>query len=261
MKISRILLLFFLLVSLCGCQQKVITFVQYNVGVFNKYRDSSIEVVADAIKEMGADVVTLNEIDSCTTRTGKVDQLAVFSECMGGWNYHYASAMSYKGGAYGVGVASSPFLEVLSADEVSLPIFSGSEPRAMAVVEYDDFILCSAHLDYIDDAPREQVKVINHYVDSVYADCTKPIFLAGDFNSVPGSETIELVRQTWVQLTPEKYSYPSHAPDRCIDYIFVRPNGKDVSVKRVDIPTTLNSVNLSTASDHLPVVLTVLIKR
>ena len=92
-----------LALAACRTEQKhTVTFVQYNVGVFDKYEASGFEAVANAVRELGADAVTLNEIDSCTTRTGVVDQLAVFAETMGDWKFHYASAIPYKGGAYGL---------------------------------------------------------------------------------------------------------------------------------------------------------------
>ena len=72
-----------LAIALAACQQpKVYTFVQYNVGAFSKYDSSGVEAIADAIREIKADAVTLNELDSCTTRTGRVDQLAAFAREM-----------------------------------------------------------------------------------------------------------------------------------------------------------------------------------
>jgi len=234
--------------------------VQYNVGAFRKYDSSSIEAVARVVREMKADAVTFNEVDSCTTRTGKVDQMAAFAGEMGEWNRYYAAAMPYRGGAYGVGVASRPELEIVRQDRIALPKLDGHEPRAVAVVEYKDFVLCSTHLDLTLESQLGQVKVINHYIDSLCADCGKPVFLGGDFNCFPDSEPVALLKETWTLLTPETVSFPSHAPDICIDYIFVRPNGRKVTVKETSIPQTLQTADLSTASDHLPVALTVTIE-
>ena len=252
-----------LAMSLFACkteQKNTLTFVQYNVGVFDKYEASGFEAVANAVRELGADVVTLNEVDSCTTRTGEVDQLAKFAETMGQWNHHYASAMPYKGGAYGVGVASRPELTIVRTDKEALPKLDGREYRAVAVVEYEDFVLCSTHLDLTLESQLGQIAVLNHYMDSLYADTNKPVFLGGDFNAFPDSEPITLMQKTWQLLTPVTNSFPSHAPDRCIDYVFVRPNGKKVTVEAAEIPVALQTVDLATASDHLPVVLTVTIR-
>lgn len=261
MRITGFLAVACLCAGLFACQsEREYTFVQYNVGVFDKYDSSSVEAVARAVKEMGAVAVTLNEVDSCTNRTGKVDQLAAFAEAMGGWNRYYASAMPYNGGAYGVGVTADPSLKIVRTDRISLPELDGREPRAVAVVEYEDFVLCSTHLDLTPESQLGQVKALNHYVDSVYAGCGKPVFIGGDFNCFPDSEPIALMKQTWTLLTPEAFSFPSHAPDRCIDYIFVRPYGHEVTVKETSIPQSLQTADLATASDHLPVLLTVTVR-
>lgn len=116
MKILRFSTLICVVTILLACQQqKSYTFVQYNVGAFSKYDGSSVDAVASAVKEMKADVVSLNELDSCTTRTGCVDQLAEFAAAMGDWNHQFGAAIPYKGGAYGVGVAS-PSLHMLRTD-------------------------------------------------------------------------------------------------------------------------------------------------
>ena len=236
------------------------TMVQYNVGVFSKFDGSDVAAVADAVKEMAADVVTLNELDSCATRTGNVYQLKEFAKAMGDWKYHYASAMPYQGGAYGVGVASRPEWNIVRTDKVILPKYDGQEPRALAVVEYDDFVICSTHLDLTEQAQLGQVASICNYINTHYADCRKPIFLGGDFNCLPDSRPMAYLRQSWALLTPRTETYPSTEPKKSIDFILVKKNGNIVDVERTSVPRTLQTVDLATASDHLPVVLTVTIK-
>jgi endonuclease/exonuclease/phosphatase family metal-dependent hydrolase len=263
MKLTKIFAMAAMAMGLFACKpaEKVsLTIVQYNVGAFSKYEGSGIDAIVTAVKEMGADAVTFNEVDSCTTRTGVVDQLASYAQGMGEWNQYYAAAMPYKGGAYGVGVAAKPELEVVRTDKIALPQLDGREPRAVAVVEYKDFVLCSTHLDLTLESQLGQVKTINEYMDSHYADCGKPVFIGGDFNCFPDSEPIALMKETWTLLTPVTNSFPSHAPDRCIDFIFARPNGKKINVEYTEIPETLQTANLATASDHLPVVLKVTIE-
>lgn len=259
MKIGRIALLFLMTLTLYGCcteEKHSLTLVQYNVGVFNKSDGSSIDVIARAVKEMDADAVTLNELDSCAIRTGGVYQLEAFARVMGGWNHHYASAMPFQGGAYGVGIASDPSLKIVRTGKVSLPRINGYEPRAMAVVEYEDFILASTHLDLTPESRLAQVEVINHYMDSVYRDAVKPIFIGGDFNCEPDSEPILLMKKSWTILSVTSFTYPSDNPRTCIDYIFVRPQGHKVTMRRAEVPSSLESVGLDVASDHLPVVVT-----
>ena len=59
-----------------GCKNKeaypkpkgTLRIVQYNVGAFSKEIDNSIPMIADMMKEIHADALSLNELDSCNTR-------------------------------------------------------------------------------------------------------------------------------------------------------------------------------------------------
>lgn len=258
-----LIMVFLLLAASCAQREEIsITLVHYNVGVFSKTDSSSVEAVADAVRELDADIVSLNELDSCALRTGSTDQLGLFAAAMGEWNSNFAAAMPFMGGKYGVGVASSPDFEVLKTDVLHLPRFSGTEPRAVSVVEFEDFVLASTHLDYKSaEVQIAQIEVVNHYVDSLYASSSKPIILCGDFNCLPESEPVSLMEQTWQKISPSQPTYPAVSPEKCIDYIFVRPNGNKIHVDSASVPTTLTHADLSTVSDHLPVVVNVTIRR
>ena len=246
----------------CTRNEIELRLAHYNVGVFGKTEASSIDVIADMMKEIEADVVSLNELDSCTTRTGLVDQLAVMSEKMGDWGSHYASAMPYRGGAYGIGVTFNPKFKVVRQEKVPLPKFDGAEPRALAVVEFEDFIFATCHLDYTTEASQlGQVAVINEYADSVYREAEKPFFLCGDFNCEPGSAPISLMQQTWSLISATDLTYPADNPRKCIDYIFVRPGKSQVKVRESKVYTGFATGDVKTDSDHLPVFADVVIVR
>lgn len=236
-------------------EPKVYTLVQYNVGAFHKYVEDGIPPVVEVVKELKADALTLNEVDSCATRTGGVDQLAEFARLMGGWHHLFAKAMPFQGGGYGVGVASAPELKVLNEYTVPLSRYDGHEPRAMAVVEYEDFVLCSTHLDLTENAQIGQIQEINTFINKIYAD--KPIILGGDFNCRPGSAPYELMKLNWQVLSRGTESYPSTNPDRCIDYFFGRPAGKVLKVISTRVPRKLENSDVTISSDHLPIVLTI----
>ena len=60
--------------------------MSYNIGCFGKYITSvtdNVKMVADMIKEIEADVVTLNELDSINTRHN-VNEVALLAEGVGG---------------------------------------------------------------------------------------------------------------------------------------------------------------------------------
>lgn len=75
MKLSGKLATLFLascaILSLDSCSyksQKALRVVQYNVGAFAKEIENSIPMISDMMKELGADVISLNELDSCNRR-------------------------------------------------------------------------------------------------------------------------------------------------------------------------------------------------
>ena len=235
-------------------EENVIRLVQYNVGAFRKSGGSSLTMIADMMKELNADVVSLNEVDSCTTRTSKINQIASFSYAMGGWNGYFAKAMDHMGGAYGVAVSSSANLAPLKTYSVKLPQGDDSEPRAMAVVEFSDFIFASTHLGLTDSSQMQQLNTINNWFATKYPSTSKPIFLCGDFNNTPSSELIAEVKKTWKNAsTTGAYTMPSNNPRKVIAYIFVRSADQAVRIVKTAVPKQFNSGTVATASDHLPV--------
>lgn len=262
MKKATFLVSILALLALISCAQNEVELriAHYNVGAFNKTSESSVDVIADMMTEIGADVVSVNEVDSCTTRTGLVDQLAQMAVKMGDWDCHYAAAMPYKGGAYGVGITYNPALKIVKKDRVALPKLLGTEPRVLAVAEFEDFVFATCHLDYKNEETQlGQIAVINEYVDSVYGSADKPFFLCGDFNCKPESTPISVMQETWTLISATDLTYPAVNPRKCIDFIFVRPGKTQVKVVGSKVYTDFTTGNVETASDHLPVVADVVI--
>ena len=93
--IKNITILFFLLLSLSvsACSKDDFTpaypksegvtrLVSYNVGVFAKYAKSGYKMTARMMKELDADAVCMQELDSCTTRTKHVFQVKRFVKAL-----------------------------------------------------------------------------------------------------------------------------------------------------------------------------------
>lgn len=242
-------------------EEGVIRLVQYNVGAFRKSGGSSLTMIADMMKELNADAVSLNEVDSCTTRTGKINQLASFSYAMGGWSGFFAKAMDHTGGSYGVAVSFKSSLTPLKTYSVNLPQGDDSEPRAMAVVEFADFIFASTHLGLTNSAQMLQLSTINNWFSAKYPSTSKPIFLCGDFNNTPSSDLISEVKKTWRNAsTTGAYTMPSNNPRKVIDYIFVRSSDPSVRVVKTAVPKDFSTGTVATASDHLPVYVDIKLK-
>ena len=228
-------------------EERPLTLLTYNVGVFSKFEDNSIPEVADVIRGAGASLVALNELDSCNRRHA-VFQLEELANELGDWSFQFASAFPFAGGAYGNGVVSRD--KVISRYIVPLPQSDGSEPRSVAVVETDRCVFASVHLDYVgENSQRDQVAALNEWFKAVYAGAKKPVFLCGDFNARPDSETIRLMREDWTQLSGTDYTYSTTNPAECIDYVFAYKDASPVKV----ISSEVLTAGTETLSDHFPV--------
>lgn len=229
----------------CGTRLTVMT---YNVGAFGKYMEDSTSDVAEIIRSCGADMVALNELDSCNRRH-PVHQVEKLAEELGGWYFRFGSAFPFAGGAYGNGVVSES--EIICSERVLLPMSDGAEQRSLVVAETKHCVLAAVHLDHKGErASLDQVLFINNWFTDNYSEYAKPVLLCGDMNSVPGSEVIRELEKSWEMLTGTVPTYPSESPEICIDYIFrlkSSPKVRLISTEVISIPAA------STASDHLPV--------
>lgn len=239
-------------------KEGVTRIVSYNVGVFNKFTPDDYPMIAAMMHEIDADAICLNELDSCTTRTGGIFQLGHFARLMGGWDCNYGAAMPYAGGKYGAGIASRE--KALRTFSVILEKGDGAEPRVLVVSEFETFVLATAHLDHVSARQRRaQAATINRIMRNEYGNSPKPVFLGGDMNARPDSETLRILRSAWDVLTPEEPTCPSRNPRMCIDYIMQLRNGVPCEAVTARVLRRFRSGKVRNASDHLPVMLDVIL--
>lgn len=226
--------------------------VSYNVGVFSKFMSNSTSMIADMLTEVKADVVTLNELDSCNTRHN-VNQAEALAKYMG-WQWYFGRAMAYRDGAYGNGVILPAGVKVLRKYTVPLSKSTGSEPRSIAVVETDKYVIGGAHLDYsTEEAVLTQVNEVNEWAEKNYKNYDKPVFFCGDMNSVPDSKAIANLKEKWTILSALEPTIPCTSPTKCIDYIFWLNGSAEVSKVSAHTMTNFNKGDVAKASDHLPI--------
>lgn len=232
--------------------RKKVTLFTYNVGVFSKYTDDSTPAVADLIAAAGADIAALNELDSCNRRHN-VHQLEALADILGGWNHHFASAISFAGGSYGNGIVTKDGIS--SSYKLMLPVFDGSESRSVAVVETKDYVFASTHLDHKGEyAGVEQARIINKWFEQRYSGESRPVFLCGDMNSRPDGTAVGVLLEKWDNISGDAPTYPSDSPRSCIDYIFCLKSARPIISADAVL---LSSADISSVSDHLPVVVSV----
>lgn len=203
--------------------------------------------IADVINRINPHIVALQEVDSATYRMNGIDVLQLLAEKTNMF-HSYGPAIDFQGGKYGNAVLSRD--KQLSVEYIPLP--GRQERRSLLMVEFKDYKIYCTHLNNAFAGDRHgSVMIINYEA----RDVNKPIFLAGDINDTPGSRTLELLSENWIQLSGNEFTFRSDAPEKCIDYIF--------GLKHADFCYEIIRqvvVNEPVASDHLPVFVDIRVK-
>jgi endonuclease/exonuclease/phosphatase family metal-dependent hydrolase len=212
--------------------------------------DDSVDLTRAAriINSLEPDLVALQEIDSVTERTRHTDQAAVLGS-LTDMHAVFGDFMEYQGGKYGMALLSRHPIEHFQNHR--LP--GNTEPRSVltALVRHastgTEMLFVGIHLY---STAQERLAQAQTLVD-LMRDTIVPVILAGDFNSTPESEVIDLLRHHWH--IPDKgddnFTFPSIDPDREIDFIMFRPRAAfEILESRV--------IHEPLASDHRPVLLT-----
>lgn len=214
--------------------------MSYNVrngkGMDNK---RNLNRTAAVIRAAQPDVVALQEIDSVTRRSEGNDVAAVLGrKCS---MYHtFSKAIDYDGGGYGVALLSRE--KPVAVQRFALP--GREEARTLLYVEFEQYAVVSTHLSLTAEDRMASLAVI----DSVATMCTKPIYIAGDWNATSESAFGRALGEKMQYLTDTKAcTFPADSPDRVIDYI-VAPHAQVVEVLRREV------VNEPMASDHRPII-------
>jgi endonuclease/exonuclease/phosphatase family metal-dependent hydrolase len=232
-------------------QQNNITLkiLTYNVrnckGLDNK---TDFQRTAEVIKQCKADCVTLQELDSATTRLNKavaLNELALRT----GMFATYRGSINLQGGKYGIGILTSG--KPVNTDYLALP--GKEEQRSLLIVETKNYVICCTHLSL---TPQDRITSVQMIAEKLQK-YSKPVFLAGDLNSQPNSKEIALLKKDFTILNdPSKPTFPADHPDRCIDYLLAKKNpGQSIKMIASEI------VEEPLASDHRPVWVKVKVKR
>jgi endonuclease/exonuclease/phosphatase family metal-dependent hydrolase len=198
--------------------------------------------IARVIRDSGADIVCIQELDEHLPRSGFRYQSREL-EGATGLRMIFQRTIDLRLAGYGIAVGSR-----FSVEEIrnhALP--STGEPRGCVEVRLGTpggrvHVLC-AHLGLSDEERVLQVDAIATRI----RDLSGPILLAGDFNEPPASRAVcQLIAESrLIDASPDGgATFPADAPGSRIDYVFHSPAVKVTSARVVD----------TQASDHLPVV-------
>ncbi len=234
---------------LAGSAQTVVRVAAYNIK-HGRGMDDRVDLsrIAAVLRSLDADVITLQEVDDRTERTGGVDQVEVLADLLGYEGVH-GPHRPYQGGFYGNAVLTR--LPIQRQRTHSIPPASGS---ALTVHEVEVLLsderlpslsVVSVHLAGSDHERMAQADSVTSY----FAGRTTPVVLAGDFNGRPGSPVLTRLARDWTIVVKDgpPFTYPSDAPDREIDFVMLR------STDPIEI-VSHRVVDEAVASDHRPLI-------
>lgn len=215
-----------------------------------------LERIARVILAADPHVVSLQEVDSVTRRTGGVDAPGRLAD-LTGLAVRYAKAMDYDGGGYGVAVLSR--LPIASFRALPLPADSSHEPRTVAELRAAlprtglPLLFLATHLDHTADPAtrrRQAERIVTLFAD----DSAGLTVLAGDLNDRPGTAPISTLTRRWADAGDTSPTFPAGTPDRKIDYVLydARWRVRVLSARVIAEPV---------ASDHRPLLVVLEIRR
>ena len=263
-KVFRVALVCAVLSVFCGCcfaggapVKHMCYNVRHCVGIDGKL---DVARIASIIKTEKPDYVGLQEIDRCTERVHGMDQPEELAR-LTGMHSTFAKAIPYKGGEYGVMLLSRN--KPLSVAKIPLP---GREPRVLLMCEFEDCVVCTTHLAVDSQKARsDSVAIIRKAIASFSSGKDKPVFISGDWNSLPDSDVLKELEKFLTVVSDiggRTFHGSSGAGPRdlngkrpesyCIDYIAV-DSAHALQFKASDARV----VEERKASDHAPIVVTV----
>ena len=211
--------------------------------------DEDVRRTAGVIAAESPDFVCLQEVDDKTIRANGIDETARLAE-LTGMHGTFGKARDYQGGGYGVAILSKQ--EPLS---VSTRAVVGKEARLLLICEFADFCVATIHLDNDKKLRLESIQEVRDELAAI----SKPVFIAGDWNDTPESDTLDLMREFVAVISPEngiRTFGDIDGDEYVIDYIAVdAANVDNFYVQRGYCVS--NMVDGQGSSDHNPVIVDV----
>ena len=205
-----------------GAEPRTVTAMSFNVRMGCGLKDpfklpegglGHLPQCAEVIKAANPDWVAIQEIDRCSIRAGRVDQTAELARLCG-MHGTYVKKTPQPGGDYGLAILSRE--KPIAVSKILVP--GRIHTRCVEILEFKDYFVACSHFPLSAQLCETAAEIVRLNL----ADREKPVFFAGDLNSEPETKAIEILKKGFVILSDAtQNTFPSNAPDRCIDYIMV----------------------------------------
>jgi endonuclease/exonuclease/phosphatase family metal-dependent hydrolase len=194
----------------------------------------NLERIAALIDSAAADIVLLQEVDRRTQRARGVDHFAELRRLTGMYGF-FGKSLDFQGGEYGIAVLSRWPADSVRAFVLKIdgpPEGSTYEPRSALHVRVQtpagSLDVVNTHLDARASGAfrrQELVAILAHMKQAVAGGA--PLLFGGDLNARPATDDVTAVAFALSDAfatcgVGAGETFPAHAPDRRIDYIFFR---------------------------------------
>jgi endonuclease/exonuclease/phosphatase family metal-dependent hydrolase len=200
--------------------------MQFNIHAgLSRYGGLGIARIAAEIEAAHPDVVSLNEVDDGTRRSGGTDEPAYLARATG-LHAVYGANLRYDGGLFGNAVLSR--FPIVSSHNTRLPGRPHAEPRGLLEatlrighrdVDFYSVHLTQGHLTGSGERDRQAEAVAR-----IVRASRGPTILSGDLNSRPTDLPVRILRQYLLDAqqyggTGAGLTVPETRPENRIDYI------------------------------------------
>jgi len=206
---------------------------------------ANLERITSFIQSHSPDIVGLIEVDTGSIRSGLINQAEVIAESLGHFSTYQCKygEESLNRGIPILRKQGNAFLAAPGVQGERFHYFDTGIKRLIIELELEEVSVFLVHLSLKYRHRHFQLRSLHELVKK----STKPVIVAGDFNTFWGEHEIYLFMEAAGLSSANKESlpsYPSNSPRKELDFILY---GKGISVTDFQVPKV-------TYSDHLPLV-------
>jgi len=204
----------------------ILRVLQFNIhaGV-SRYGGVGLARIAAEIRAAHPDIVSLNEVDSGTFRSGHADEASYLGRATGLRAVYGPNLFGYDGGDFGNAILSR--FPIRETHNTRLPRKPHSEPRGLLEatlrIGHRTVSFYSVHLTQGGRGAAQRVRQAEA-IARVIRSSGHPTILSGDLNSRPGDLAVRILRQYLLDAqeqggTGPGLTVPEGAPQNRIDYV------------------------------------------
>jgi endonuclease/exonuclease/phosphatase family metal-dependent hydrolase len=205
---------------------RLLRVMQFNIhaGV-SRYGGVGLARIAAEIRAAHPDVVSLNEVDSGTVRSGHADEAAYLDRATGLRAVYGPNLFGYDGGRFGNAILSR--FPIRETHNTPLPGKPHAEPRGLLEatlrIGHRDVSFYSVHLSQGVRGAAQRARQAEA-IARVIRPAGRPTIVSGDLNSRPGDLPVRILRQYLLDAqevggTGAGLTVPEGSPRSRIDYI------------------------------------------